>query len=128
ATTRQNALQNGVEVEILQGDLLAPFKGQADIIDCNPPYIAEKEFSQLDREVRQWEPLEALVGGLTGLEFYQRLAIELPRYLKSNGKVYFEIGTGMGEQVKNLFHALCWKSCQITQDWSSHDRYLTLTS
>jgi release factor glutamine methyltransferase len=108
--------------------LLAPFKGQADIIVCNPPYIAEKEFSQLAREVRQWEPLEALVGGLTGLEFYQRLAIELPRYLKAGGKVYFEIGTGMGEQVKNLFHAACWKSRQITQDWSSHDRYLTLTS
>jgi len=125
---RENAQQNGVEVELLQGDLLKPFQGKADIIICNPPYISEKDFTKLDREVREWEPKSALVGGPSGLEYYQRLAVDLPPYLNPNGKVYFEIGTGMGEQVKNLFHAPCWKSQQIAQDWSSHDRYLILTT
>ncbi len=129
STARQNGELNAAEIELLQGDLLVPFQGrQADIIVCNPPYISEKDFSQLDREVRNWEPKTALVGGLTGLEFYERLAVELPGYLKPSAKVYFEIGTGMGDKVKNLFHAPCWKSAQITQDWSSHDRFLTLTT
>lgn len=118
-----NAEKNGVEVELLQGDLLGPFQGKADIIICNPPYITEKDYAGLDREVREWEPKTALVGGLSGLEFYERLARDLPRYLKPTGKVYFEIGTGMGEQIKNLFDPSVWKSIQIAQDWSSHDRY-----
>jgi release factor glutamine methyltransferase len=128
ALARENALQNGVDVELLQGDLLKPFQGKADIIVCNPPYISEKEFTQLDREVCEWEPKSALVGGPSGFEFYEKLSVELPRYLKPSGKVYFEIGTGMGDQVKNLFQSSFWKSQEITQDWSSHDRYLVVTS
>lgn len=128
AIARENALQNGVEVELFQGDLLEPFQGKkADIIVCNPPYIAEKDYQGLDREVREWEPKIALVGGSTGFEFYQRMAPLLPGYLNPHGKVYFEIGTGMGEQVKNLFQSPFWKSHHLSQDWSSHDRYLLLT-
>ena len=121
AVAKENA--NGVEVELLQGDLLGPFQGKADVIVCNPPYISAKDYAGLDREVREWEPKTALVGGVSGFEFYHRLAQDLPRYLKPSGKVYFEIGTGMGEQIKNLFDPSVWKSVQIAQDWSSHDRY-----
>ena len=126
AVAKENAEKNGVEVEFLQGDLLGPFQGKADIIVSNPPYITEKDYVLLDREVREWEPKTALVGGLSGLEFYHRLSNDLPRCLNPNGKVYFEIGTGMGEQIKNLFDPRTWKSIQIAQDWSSHDRFLTL--
>jgi release factor glutamine methyltransferase len=126
AVAKENAEKNGVEVELLQGDLLGPFQGKADVIVCNPPYISEKDYTQLDREVREWEPKTALVGGSSGFEFYQRLSHDLPRYLNPNGKVYFEIGTGMGEQIKNLFPSSTWKTVQIAQDWSSHDRFVTL--
>lgn len=122
AVAKENA--DGVEVEFLQGDLLAPFQGKADIIVCNPPYITEKDYAGLDREVREWEPKTALVGGVSGLEFYERLARDLPRYLNPSGKVYFEIGAAMGEQIKNLFDPSVWKSIHIAQDWSSHDRFL----
>jgi len=128
AVARENAEQNAVDVEILQGDLLKPFQGRkADIIVCNPPYVEEKDYLSLDREVRDWEPRQALVAGAKGLEFYQRLALELPAYLQPEGKVYLEIGTKMGEQVKSLFNSQAWKAQQLLQDWSSHDRYLILT-
>ncbi|HEX2579509.1 MAG TPA: peptide chain release factor N(5)-glutamine methyltransferase [Rhabdochlamydiaceae bacterium] len=123
SVAKENAEKNGVEVEFLQGDLLQPFQGKADIIVCNPPYISEKEYANLDREVRQWEPKTALVGGI---QFYERLSHDLPRYLNPNGKVYFEMGTGMGQQIKNLFLVAPWKTVQIIQDWSSHDRFLLL--
>jgi len=106
ATTRQNALQNGVEVEILQGDLLAPFKGQA-ISSLQPAlYCRKRVFSARSRGSSVGAP-RGISWGVDRLEFYQRLAIELPRYLKAGGKVYFEIGTGMGEQVKiySMLHA-----------------------
>jgi release factor glutamine methyltransferase len=129
AVAQENAAQNQTQVEILHGDLLKPFEGRkADIIVCNPPYISEKEYSGLDPQVREWEPKTALVGGNTGLEFYQRLAGELVPYLQENGKVYFEIGTGMGDQVKNLFLSPAWQKKEILQDWSSHDRYVIIST
>jgi release factor glutamine methyltransferase len=127
AVAKENAEKNGVEVEFLQGDLLKPFQGKADIIVSNPPYITEKEYTELDRQVREWEPKMALEAGPMGLKFYEQFAHDLPRYLNPNSKVYFEIGTGMGQQIKNLFPSSTWKTVQITQDWSSHDRFLTLT-
>lgn len=124
AVAKENAAQNGVDIEALQGDLLKPFQGRkADLIVCNPPYIFEKDYSQLDREVRDFEPKIALIGGLV---FYQRLASELQNYLQPGAKVYLEMGTGMGAQVNNLFQGPFWKKKEILSDWASHDRYLVL--
>jgi release factor glutamine methyltransferase len=124
AVAKENAAQNGVDIEALQGDLLKPFQGRkADLIVCNPPYIFEKDYSQLDREVRDFEPKIALIGGLV---FYQRLASELQNYLQPGAKVYLEMGTGMGAQVNNLFQGPFWKKKEILFDWASHDRYLVL--
>lgn len=122
-----NAEKNGVEVELLRGDLLTPFAGRkADVVICNPPYISLKEYEALDQEVRAWEPKMALVGGVTGYEFYERLARDLPSYLKPGAKVYFEIGTAMGEGVKKIFSAPQWIRHQLDRDWASHDRYYKL--
>jgi release factor glutamine methyltransferase len=52
-----NAKKNEVEVELLQGDLLAPFSGRkADVVFCNPPYVSAKEYLELGRSVRDFEP------------------------------------------------------------------------
>ena len=121
---KKNAEVNGVEVSFVQGDLLSPFQGKkADVIICNPPYITEDEFAHLDAGVRNFEPKLALVGGSTGLEFYKRLASDLPHFLMPGGKVFFELGTGMGEQVKALFSEDVWARKEVTQDWSGHDRF-----
>jgi release factor glutamine methyltransferase len=127
AIAQGNAALNQTEVELLQGDLLAPFKSRkADIVICNPPYVSAAEYPQLDREVRDWEPKGALVSGPTGYEFYERMARELYPYLNPGAKVYFEIGTGMGNQIKNIFNAPQWTRQELLQDWSSHDRYYKL--
>jgi release factor glutamine methyltransferase len=124
---RENANNNGVDVEFLEGDLLLPFKDRsADFIVCNPPYISEKEFPALDVEVRAYEPRQALVGGESGLEFYERLAGELPLHLNSGSKVWFEIGSNQGEAVNKLFKAAIWKKCCVDKDWSGHDRFFSL--
>lgn len=124
---RTNVMKNKVLVDLLQGDLLHPFQGKkADVIVCNPPYVAEGEFALLDREVRDFEPRQALVSGPTGLELYERLAEMLPSYLKPNSKIFFEIGAGMGKKVLNLFKAPCWVKKSLELDWANHDRFIFL--
>jgi len=124
---KENALRNEVIVEFFEGDLLNPFIGRkADFFICNPPYIAAREIPTLDVEVRKHEPLLALDGGDSGLDFYRRLALELPNFLNPRGKVWMEIGTGQGKAVKELFQASCWKECNVELDWSGHERFFSL--
>ena len=123
----KNARQNDVEVEIRQGDLLAPFMGEkANYITCNPPYISEKEYLNLAPSVLHFEPKAALVAGQTGFEFYERLARELPTYLDSKGQAFFEIGSTQGAGMKKVFSMYPWLQMTLNQDWAGLDRFFFL--
>ena len=120
---QENAAQNKVEIEAVLGDLLTPFRGRkADVIVCNPPYVSAKEFVDLDSSVRDFEPKLALVGGATGLEFYERLARELPAHLNPGGKIFLEIGAAQGASVKNIFNG----EGTLLKDLSGKDRFFFL--
>lgn len=124
---KDNAQKNLVEVEMLQGDLLEPFSHRkADFIVCNPPYISEGEYPELDDSVRLFEPKLALVAGESGLEYYERLAKELPLHLNASAKVWFEIGYRQGHAVNALFSGDIWKEQKVQSDWSGHDRFFFL--
>ena len=124
---RHNAKLNEVEVEIFEGDLLAPFRGKkADVIVVNPPYISMKEYFTLQKSVRDFEPKLALVGGERGGEFYERLRETLPLYLKAGAQVFMEIGYNQGQEVKALFSASIWSKREIVRDWAGKDRFFFL--
>jgi release factor glutamine methyltransferase len=100
-----NAEALEADVEFLQGDLLLPFIEQdikVDVVVSNPPYIPQKEYEGLSTVVKDFEPYRALVGGVSGLEFYERFMDELPKVLKERAIVAFEVGMGQGEDVKGL--------------------------
>lgn len=124
---KENAIKNQVEIEFYQGDLLKPFEGKkTDYLVCNPPYVSENDFATLDREVRDFEPKLALTAEFNGLEFYQRLAKDLPAFFHSGGKAWFEIGDGQGELVKNLFKTPPFKSGLVECDWAGRERFFSL--
>lgn len=127
ALAKHNSENNAVIVECLIGDCFASFKGQkAHYIVCNPPYLSEEEYEELDREVKAFEPRLALVGGMTGLEYYERMARELPHHLFSHGKVWFEIGYRQGKAVQELFTTPPWYQKKVENDWAGHSRFFLL--
>lgn len=127
AIARENAKLNEVEVSFFQGDLLETIKEKrTHYFVCNPPYVSENEFAELDIEVRDFEPRLALIAGPTGLEFYQRLAAGLPSVLEPHGMAWLEIGRGQGAAVKQLFSHACWKLSNFEKDWGGHDRFFFL--
>ena len=122
-----NAALNNVQVICLQGDLLNPFQGcKADFVVCNPPYISENEYAILDKEVGEYEPREALVGGSTGLEIYERLAKELPPHLNPKARVWLEIGFDQGSAVQKVFSTPFWNKHWFENDWAGHNRFFFL--
>jgi release factor glutamine methyltransferase len=76
-----------------------------DLVVSNPPYIAHNEFPTLDAGVRDFEPRSALDGGPEGLDYYRRIAAEVPSHLNPGGSVLVEIGPTQEAAVRDLFAA-----------------------
>ena len=114
-------------MECLQGDLLLPFMGRrADLVICNPPYVSEEEYHQLEDSVRLFEPRRALVAPESGLYYYRCLEESLPDYLRPGAQLFFEIGSGQGGDLITLFQKPCWQRVRVEKDWAGHDRFFLL--
>lgn len=102
ALAKRSAEALDAAVEIVRGDLFAPFAGRAfDLIVCNPPYIPTGDLPMLQREVT-YEPALALDGGGDGLAFYRRLAEQAPAHLNQGGFLCLEIGDYQRARVESL--------------------------
>jgi release factor glutamine methyltransferase len=128
AVAQRNASRHGVSdrIQFLSGDLLLPLnalglEGMLDGVLSNPPYVAERDLPALQREVRDWEPRLALVGGLTGLELYRRLLPQALRFLKPGGTLIMEIGYNMQAEIIHLLDS-AWKLEGIRDDFSGIPR------
>jgi release factor glutamine methyltransferase len=94
-----------------------------DVIVSNPPYIESAVCDTLDPRVKDWEPRLALDGGATGLDFYDRYLGDALNLLKSGGGVFFEIGAGQGERLRELMFGYGFDDIRIEKDYAGHDRY-----
>lgn len=100
--TAKNAELLGASVTLHQGDLFAAVPTIAfDVIVSNPPYIPSADCLTLQEEVRR-EPLMALDGGTDGLNFYRRIAIDAPKFLRPGGVLLLEVGFDQAEAVMAL--------------------------
>jgi len=73
-----------------------------DIILSNPPYIPTNEIKFLQKEVKEFDPLTALDGGLDGLLAYKTIFPRLKNLLNNSAKVFIEIGKGQEEMVTKI--------------------------
>ena len=88
-----------------------------DLIVSNPPYVARDDASQLQREVRDYEPHAALFAGPTGVEMYARLIEEAGRLLRPGGILALELGYNSAEHVRAIFDGQkCWTNVAFTND------------
>ena len=133
---RKNIILNNMaeKVEILKSDLLnekilqinnsldedKDFK--VDMIVSNPPYIRTDVIKTLDKRVQN-EPILALDGGTTGLDFYQRIFKEAKAILKNNGILILEIGYDQLEDIKNIISDNKeYKLLESVKDYGGNDR------
>ena len=133
AVARENAGRHGVQdrIEFIEGNLLEPLaanpvQGHVDLLASNPPYVNEADLESLQREVRDWEPHGALFGGPDGLDFYRRLLVESPVYLKPEGFVVLEIGFSQLESINEMVKAGAFAVIDITRDLQGIPRTLCL--
>jgi release factor glutamine methyltransferase len=127
ALARENAARCGLagRVKFAVADGLDDFDEPEafDVIVSNPPYIESAVCDTLEPRVRDWEPRLALDGGETGLDFYDRYLGDALNLLKSGGGIFFEIGAGQGERLRELMFEYGFDDIRIEKDYAGHDRY-----
>ena len=64
---------------------------EVDGIVSNPPYIKTNEIDTLIKDVKDYEPHEALDGGEDGLDYYRKICEQAKKVLVENGFIAFEI-------------------------------------
>ncbi|MGH7952413.1 MAG: N5-glutamine methyltransferase family protein [Limisphaerales bacterium] len=95
-----------------------------DLIVSNPPYIPTAEIETLQPEVKNFDPRNALDGGVDGLDFYRMFATRAKPFLKPDGKIMLEFGDGQAEAIRKIFENEKWIVGQIKSDYSQRERIL----
>lgn len=119
---KENAKLHDLEADWVRSNLFDNVSGQYDVIVSNPPYIAQTELPTLMPEVGQFEPMQALDGGVDGLDFYRKITEEAPQYLKENGYLFFEIGYDQGQAVESLMREAGFTEVAVIKDLAGNDR------
>ncbi len=102
---------------------LERFKGKIDLAIANPPYIPKDIYEKLPKEVKNFEPKIALLGGEDGLNHIREIIQKAPLFLKEEGWLILENHFDQGEKVKQLLLKNKFTSIRIVNDLSGIGRF-----
>ena len=102
---------------------LESFKGKLDLVISNPPYIPKHTYEKLPKEVKNFEPKIALLGGEDGLKHIREIIQKAPLFLKEKGWLILENHFDQGEKVRQLLIKNKFKSVEIVNDFSGIGRF-----
>jgi release factor glutamine methyltransferase len=122
----RNAAENNVRnVHFIKGNLFEPVGKMAfDCIVSNPPYIKTDDIQNLQREIKDYEPVEALDGGEDGLNFYRMIFKNAPKFLKENGIIILEIGHDQADDMGKIAMNAGFKNVTFIKDYAGIKRIL----
>lgn len=103
-------------------------EGFFDVIISNPPYIAEEERRQLEKNVLDHDPVLALFAGPDGLDAYRTIIPQARKHLKTGGLLALEIGATQREAVTALLQKEGYEDIIAHKDLAGHDRVVTAYS
>lgn len=103
-------------------DNLEKYNSTFDIIVSNPPYVKKDEYETLQKEITEFEPDIAVTDFSDGYKFYKEISRKSMVLLKKNGMLFFEVGLGQADDVKNIMQENGFENVEIGKDLSEIDR------
>lgn len=127
--TKENLSLNNIagEANIFIGDFINKKNNfnNYDYIVSNPPYIPLEKLEKLDREVRDFEPLNSLTDSNDGLRFLNNIAkLKINNDLKS--KIFIEIGEGQKDLSEKILRSYNIDNYMYHKDLSGIYRVLEI--
>jgi release factor glutamine methyltransferase len=118
--------RDATRVRIVEGSWFDPLpddlRGRIDLVVSNPPYVAPAD--PLPAQVADWEPVEALIPGPTGLEALDAICAEAPAWLAHGGWLVVEIGETQARAAHRLAHRAGLVEIEVRPDLAGRPRAL----
>ena len=124
-----NAQKLGVNnrVKFYKSDIDNFKLGKYDLIISNPPYIKTFDLKCLERDVIDFEPINALNGGLDGLSEIKKVINNSTKLIKKNGKLVLEIAFDQKNLVVKLLRNKGFYINKIVRDYANNYRCIVST-
>jgi release factor glutamine methyltransferase len=124
---QENAKRTGTHkrVSFVKSDWFAELStsdGLFDVIVSNPPYIASDDLEITMKDVREFEPVQALDGGADGLAPYRFISETAPSFLVPGGFLAVEVGVLQANDVFDMFQQAGFSALKIYRDLPGIER------
>ena len=141
SVAQRNAQAHKVDhlISFMHGDLLEPWQQSGiresnqphTLITANLPYLTQTQWKLTDPDVREYEPQHALVGGLDGLDHYDRLFGQLASMrdrLAKTVDVIIEIDPSQSGSLAQIIRShFPEASAEIITDLTGRERFIHVT-
>ncbi len=123
---KENATANHVHISFQRADVLKDLpEGYFDVVISNPPYVRHSERKEMEKNVLDFEPGNALfVADQEPLVFYDRIIKISTKILHPKGWLYFEINEAYAKEVVQLMEAQQFTEIQVKKDLNRKDRMI----
>ena len=101
--------------------------GKYDLIVSNPPYINSAYLKYLDKDVINFEPKNALNGGIDGISEIRKVINKSSELIKINGKLILEIAFNQKERVSELLINKGFYINNVVKDYANNNRCIIST-
>jgi release factor glutamine methyltransferase len=118
----ENAERTGLagRVRFVQGDFAHDLpEGPFDLVVSNPPYVAEQELTAAGAEVREWEPPQALLGGVDAARAIASAALHV---LEPAGALVLEVAEQRADATAEALRAVGYDGVTVSDDLSGRPR------
>jgi release factor glutamine methyltransferase len=120
AVARENAERLGLAARVeFHAGTVPPHNEEFDLVVANLPYVSEGDWRELQREVTEWEPREALLAGADGLDVVRAV---IPVLAGVAGTLALEIGEGQAPAVGELLRADSFGATESRPDLAGIER------
>lgn len=99
-------------------------EGLFDLIVANPPYLTQAELDEAESEVKDFEPLSALVAGHEGLDDLLVIIKGAHPRLQNSGTLWLETGIDQHEALLDACKEIGYSEIESINDWSGHPRFV----
>ncbi len=128
---KKNTEINKVSVDFIEMDILKTTslssisKITFNVIVSNPPYVRNLEKVEMNKNVLENEPHEALfVSDENPLIFYEKIADLALQHLSKNGLLFFEINQYLGKEMTEMLSEKGFKNIELRKDIFGNNRLI----
>ena len=95
------------------------------MVVSNPPYVGESDRANVQREVQEFEPHDAVFAGESGKEVYARLIPQAALAMRTGGYLVLELGYDSEGAVREILSRSEWEDVRWLPDLAGITRVVT---